>query len=118
MVIALLTLNLILVIVAQFLLKAGMNSVGGFGTMPMVEFFVGAATSIKVISGVSLYALSAISWLVLLSKAELSMVYPMISISYVFVLAISALFLGEQVGPLRIIGTLLIILGVVLIYKS
>lgn len=118
MIVALLTLNLILVVVAQFLLKAGMNNVGGFGTMPMLSFFLAAATSVKVIAGVALYALSAISWLILLSKAELSMVYPMISISYVFVLAISALFLGEQVGPLRIIGTLLIILGVVLIYKN
>ncbi|MBM4401627.1 MAG: EamA family transporter [Candidatus Cloacimonetes bacterium] len=118
MVVALLTLNLILVVAAQFLLKAGMNSVGGFGTMPIIEFFVSAATSLRVISGVALYALSAVSWLVLLSKTELSMVYPMISISYIFVLIISALFLGEQVGFLRIVGTLLIILGVILIYKS
>ena len=118
MVIGLISLNLILVITAQFLLKAGMNSVGGFGTMPAADFFLAAVTSIKVVSGIALYGLSAISWIVLLSKAELSMVYPMISISYIFVLAISALFLGEQVTPLRIFGSLLIILGVVFIYKS
>lgn len=50
-----------------------------------------------VLLGILLYALSVFSWLVLISRVRLSVVYPMISISYVLVMVLSVVLLGESV---------------------
>ena len=68
-----------------------------------------------VLLGFALYAVSAVSWLVILSRVELSFAYPMLSIGYVAIVLLSRLIFKERVGWMRITGTLLIGVGVYLI---
>lgn len=69
-----------------------------------------------VLAGLGLYSLSVFTWLLLLSKVRLSVAYPMISISYVFVVALSAIILHEHVNwPVAVGGLLLISGGVTFI---
>ncbi|MGM9992773.1 MAG: hypothetical protein ACI376_08035 [Candidatus Bruticola sp.] len=68
--------------------------------------------------GMVAYALSAVCWLTILSKVDLSFAYPMISIGYVAILLMGWLIFGEYVSWLRWLGVLLISLGIVAVYSE
>lgn len=67
------------------------------------------------LAGVALYGLATVLWIFLLSKYELSYIYPMIAFAYVFGVIFSVLILKENVSPLRISGILLVVAGVAVI---
>ena len=51
-----------------------------------------------VLGGLMIYVASTFTWLLLISRVRLSVVYPMISISYVIVMFLSVLILHEPVA--------------------
>ena len=57
------------------------------------------------------YAVSAILWIMVLSRVPLSYAYPLLALNYVLVVAISAWFLGEAVPAQRWVGVGVIMLG-------
>ncbi|MEJ5329229.1 MAG: EamA family transporter [Desulfobaccales bacterium] len=61
---------------------------------------------------------SLLLWLIILSRAELSAVYPMLALSYALTAMAARLLLGEQLSSLRVLGITLICLGVFLIARS
>jgi drug/metabolite transporter (DMT)-like permease len=68
--------------------------------------------------GLALFSISVVLWLGVLAKVQVSAAYPMASMGYVFVAIIGALWLGETLSPLRILGLLFICLGVFIISRS
>jgi len=114
----LLGINIILGVAGQFLMKSGVNRVGGLEELGLVKFLTTAFLSPLVFFGLALYGVSAVLWVILLSKFDLSVAYPALSIGYVLVLLISVLFLGEQVSMIRFAGTLLIMAGIVFLFRS
>jgi multidrug transporter EmrE-like cation transporter len=69
-------------------------------------------------AGMVCYATSVCVWLAALSKAPVSTAYPMLSLGYVVVAAVSVLWLGESMGPAKVLGIALICAGVVLVSRS
>jgi drug/metabolite transporter (DMT)-like permease len=57
-------------------------------------------------------------WLVILSRVELSYAYPMLSLSYVFIVLASWLIFNEHLSLLRLMGVLFISLGVMMVGRS
>jgi len=105
---------------AQLLLKAGTNAVGAFDYSSNNILPVGMklATEPHIISGLGCYVISVVVWILALSRVEVSIAYPLLSIGYV-VNAIAAWYLfGEAVTPLRLTGIGVIILGVYLVARS
>lgn len=100
---------------AQIILKIGMTQYGqiGFGTGMILAVF-----HPLVFIGLTLYFISAMFWIIALSKTDVSYAYPFASLGYVIVALISWLFLNEQIKTLRIIGIAVIILGVYIVGKS
>ncbi|MCA9971593.1 MAG: hypothetical protein KC425_15320 [Anaerolineales bacterium] len=68
--------------------------------------------------GLVMYGLSAVSWLWVLARAQLSYAYPILSLSYPIVVGLSAVFFGETISLLRWIGVGFIILGVSLLART
>ncbi|AOY96468.1 4-amino-4-deoxy-L-arabinose transferase [Cupriavidus sp. USMAA2-4] len=105
---------------AQLLLKAGVNAVGAI-TLDRATLFATALrvlTQWPVLAGLTLYVVSVGVWIVGLSRVDVSIAYPMLSLGYV-VNALAAWWLfGEMIGPLRVAGILLILAGVFLIARS
>ena len=93
---------------------AGTSSVRG-------AFFDSVADRVSdslVLGGLACYVVSVVLWIVALSRVEVSIAYPMLSIGYV-VNAIAAYYLlGEQVTPLRFAGIGVIIVGVFIVARS
>ena len=72
-------------------------------------------TNWQIILGMCLYGLSAILFIVALKYGKLSILYPIIATSYIWVTVISKYILKEQINYFNWIGVLLIICGVFMI---
>jgi multidrug transporter EmrE-like cation transporter len=106
---------------AQLLLKAGARSVGHFSFSPLGELWnagLKLATSLPIIGGLSCYVISVVVWIMALSRVEVSVAYPMLSIGYVVNAGLAWWLFGEAVSPMRLAGIGVIIVGVYLVAKS
>lgn len=105
---------------AQLLLKAGARTIGHF------EFSAGNAWPIglklagnpHIIGGLSCYVISVVVWIMALSRVEVSIAYPMLSIGYVVNAGLAWWLFGEAVTPMRLLGIAIIMIGVFLVAKS
>lgn len=77
----------------------------------MVATLIPALTDPLVVAGLVAYAVSSVLWLLVLSRVNVSVAYPLAATSYVVVVAAGAVA-GEHVSGLRWLGVLLIVLGV------
>lgn len=104
----LLMASVVLAGLAQILLKHGMtraaDRAGHAWLRPLQEPLV--------LTGMSAQILLTCIWLVVLSHIDVSLAFPVLSLSYVAVVAYSALFMGDAVGLRRWCGVLLIVIGV------
>ena len=106
---------------SQMVMKMGMSS-------PQIQaalangFKLGTAwdvaTNLYVFLGLSMYVMGAGLWLLVLSKVDVSMAYPFVGIGFIMTMLLGWFFLQESVGLVRLSGTLLIAVGVVLISRS
>lgn len=116
--IALIALGVLVALGGQFCLKAGMNEVGRISSeiinQPFATLFK-MLSNLRVLFGLFLYFVSAIIWMVVLSRVDLSFAYPIIGINFIMVLLVSRFALGEQVGVIRWIGAVVIFIGVSLV---
>jgi multidrug transporter EmrE-like cation transporter len=76
------------------------------------------ATNVNVVVGLGIYALSLVFWLTALSRVDLSYAYPFASLSYAVMLVASWKLFGENLSFPRLLGTLLIIIGVLVISRT
>jgi len=105
---------------AQLFLKGGTNSIGqiSFGNGNYLQILMRVAFEPYIIAGLACYVFSVAIWIVALSKVEVSVAYPMLSIGYV-VNAIAAWYLfGEMISVQKLVSLLLIIAGVILMARS
>jgi multidrug transporter EmrE-like cation transporter len=119
--------SVVLGVAGQISLKHGVGMASGGGTSEIVHSlgvrsvvnFLQTAISNKfVVLGFLCYLISAASWLVILSRVELSYAYPLISIGYILVMILSKYLFNESVTAFRIAGTLLVCSGVFLLLRS
>ena len=117
---ALILTGVLLNAAAQLLLKAGANRVGPVEIQ--LHALTGAARdlafSAPIVAGIACYAVSVMVWVIALTRVEVSLAYPMLSIGYVVNAIAAWMLFGEQLTPLRMIGILVIILGVYLLAAS
>ncbi len=105
---------------AQITLKAGMSgervqtalSRGGF------EMALAIATNAYVIGGLLLYALGAVLWLFVLARLDVSFAYPFVGIGFLLTMLFGVLLLGEPLNLNRILGTILVAVGIVFVSRS
>jgi multidrug transporter EmrE-like cation transporter len=70
----------------------------------------------RVMAGIGLFALNVLAYAFALSKIRLSVAYPvMTSLGLVIVMLLSYLLMGERITPLQLLGTSMILAGVLLV---
>lgn len=111
-------ISVLMAVVGQLLMKQGMNTVGRIGAGNILGKLSQTAFNPWVLGGLTLYALSAVLWIIVLSRRDLSYVYPLVALGYFFVLFFSAVFFKEQVSLLRWVGVGVICLGIILVTRS
>lgn len=89
----------------QILIKMGANKLSHAGPLAML-------TNVPLLAGYSLYGLMTVMFIFALRDEELSVVYPIISLSYVWVTGLSVLIFRETLNVTRALGVLIIVAGV------
>ena len=99
---------------AQLFLRAAMRA--GIPALSS-PFATALAVGLRpgVIVGLICYALSLLTWMYVLSKTEVSFAYPFLGVGFVVVTVTACLFLGEDFTVRKILGTLIIAAGVVVL---
>ena len=103
------------------LLKKGISEVGEIKEIrpaEIVRIIKLGVTRPSVLLGVFFEALFFASLLILMSKADISLLWPLTGLSFVMATFAAIIFLGEKVTPLRWAGVVLIMLGAALISYS
>ena len=104
----------------QILLKKGMTTLGPL-TLAWNDLFANLwriITNPFVFTGLGIYVVSVVFWLFALSRVDLSFAYPFASLSYVVMLIASWQLFNENITPVRLLGSIVVGLGVFLISQS
>jgi len=104
---------------AQLLLKAGTNAVGHFEFTAANIVPVGTRLALEphILGGLACYVVSVVVWILGLSRVEVSIAYPMLSIGYI-VNALAAWYLfGESLTAQKLVGIGFIVVGVFLVSR-
>ena len=106
---------------AQIFLKAGTNALGGAIHVNAQNWFstgVKVFTQLPILAGLVCYGVSLIVWIIGLSRTDVTVAYPMLSLGYVIGAFGAWMFLGEVISPQRMLAIGVIMLGVVLLARS
>jgi len=96
---------------AQILMKTGANHMSQTGLLAM-------ATNLPLMAGYCLYGLSTLLLVVALKDGELSLLYPVIALTYVWVTVLSFLVFHDSINPWKLLGIVLIVSGVGVLGKG
>ena len=120
MLIGLILMSVALAATAQLTLKHGMNQVTeASGTATLSGGSVRAiVTNVSVVGGLLIFGLSAVVWLMVLSRASLSFAYPFASLTYVLILLADKFVLHEEIPVLRWAGVFAIMTGIIMVAQT
>ena len=101
-------------------MKAGSSSLTSlsFSLANLPQIFLAIIKSPLMVGALSLYGLSAVIWIMALSKLDLSQAYPMTSIGYILTAIIGVFAFGEVMTVLRLVGLGLILAGVLILARG
>ena len=103
---------------AQLFIRKGMLMVGNVGVSNVLQSIVPMITNIYLWLAMLCYSISIFLWMAVLSKVETSYAIPFQSLGFVVVAVAGYFLFKENITLLRIIGILVICIGVYLISRS
>ncbi len=101
---------------AQVLLKFGASGLNPHPTP--VDTVIRIFTSPALFTGYALYGVSTILLVLALRHGELSLLYPVLALTFVWVTILSVVIFHEPMNPLKIGGILVIMSGVAILGKG
>lgn len=107
--------------IAQILFKFGANEFSGLRLEALLAdpmFVVGVLLEPALFGGYCLYAVSTVLLTLALRDGELSVLYPVISLTYVWVTFLSILIFRETLNPFKLLGIAVICLGVAILGRN
>ncbi len=116
MILVLIFISVLLGATGQVLLKMGALRLGGVADLGLLLWRI--LTNPHILAGFALYGVASVLWIVVLSRAPLSLAYPLLSLGYVLVLLASAYVFGETIPAVRVAGIAAILVGLVLVGSS
>ena len=113
-------ISVFLAVVGQLLLKMGMLRVGKFSLniSTLVHQYIRILLNPFIIAGIAGFFISMLIWLYVLSRMELSFAYPFVALNYVLILFGSYFLFRETITLHKIIGVVVIIIGVYLVARG
>lgn len=103
-------------VIGQFLIKRGTAELGE--NPSLLETAIGMIMIPSIFFGYAMYGLFTIVMIWALRRGELSMLYPMMALSYVWVMIVSILWLREPVNAAEILGVAVIVSGVAVLGRG
>ncbi|GAV23502.1 EamA family transporter [Carboxydothermus pertinax] len=105
----------LMIATGQIFWKLGMKAIPfSFSLNTLIKFFLNG----YILLGIFLYFTETFIWFWLLSREPVAKIYPLLSLSYVFVVFMARVFLKEKIAFTQEVGILFVIIGVSLIVKK
>jgi drug/metabolite transporter (DMT)-like permease len=117
---ACIALTLLFTVYGQLVLKW---QIGGAGPLPAgglekLAFLFKQFLNPWIVSGfVSAFAAS-LAWMAAMTRLELGYAYPFMSLAFILVMLFSVAFLGEDINLAKVLGTLMVVAGLVVIARA
>lgn len=107
-------LTVILTVYGQIAIKWAVNNAGALpaSNTERISYIVGLLLNGWVISGLFSAFLASIAWMLAMSKLPLSHAYPFVGSSFILVIFLSYLVFSEPISMLKIVGVMLIFIGI------
>ena len=83
-----------------------------------MKFLKGVVTARSTWIGVFFILGGLATWLTVLAQANLTIAFPVDSIQYIVTLIAAHIFLGEKINRLKVVGTFLVVCGIILVAMS
>jgi multidrug transporter EmrE-like cation transporter len=96
---------------AQLLLKTGANQLVHPDPLAIV-------TNVTLLAGLSLYGVCTLLLVLALRDGELSLLYPVIALTYVWVTLLSLVVFHDRVSPIKLAGIAIIVAGVAVLGRG
>jgi multidrug transporter EmrE-like cation transporter len=105
--------------VAQLALKASVNDMGAISVSfnTAIPVFTRLAIEPWLWVGLICYGISVIVWILALSRVDVSIAYPMLSIGYIVNAVAAWSLFGEVMNTQRVLGIGIIIVGVIVLTR-
>lgn len=118
--ILLIVLEVICNVAAQMTMKIGMTRIGtfNFNGSNIIPIGMQVLLSPWIMGGILIYVLSLAIWLMILSRVEVSIAYPLTSLGYVLNVVLAYIVLSEPLTLGRVLGVMVILVGVTLVARS
>ena len=106
--------TLFLTVYGQIVIKWRVIEAGAFPstTQERLQFILQLLINPWVLSSFVAAFMAALSWMVAMTKLDLSHAYPFMSLAFVLVLFLSSIFFNESITVLKLIGVLIVIVGI------
>lgn len=111
----LLLMSVISSVAGQFFLKAGANKLGRVSVDNAVNHILSIIIVPELLLGLISYGVGAIAYILLLTRVELSIAGPSVSLVYVFSVLLGYFLFKETIPFTRLFGLSLIVCGVILV---
>ena len=105
-----------LTVYGQMVLKWRLNLLGSPppGVGSMLVFVLRSLTDVWILSTYVAALVASFTWMAALTRFELSLAYPFMSLAFVCVLVLGILFFGESLTFTKVAGTLLVVAGLII----
>ena len=114
-----LVLSIIANCISLILLKRGLLAQNNFSeSLIKLSAWLNLILNPNIIMGVVFFAISFITWMIALSKIELSLAYPTVSITYIIIALASWYFFNEHISVYRWLGIGIIMFGIIVMYQK
>jgi multidrug transporter EmrE-like cation transporter len=105
--------------IGQLLIKWQLGRSGPLPSepVPMLFFLFRQLFSVPVILGFAAAFVAALSWMAALTKFQLNLIYPFMSLCFPLTMVLSVYFLGEELSWPKIVGVVVILIGLFILSR-
>jgi multidrug transporter EmrE-like cation transporter len=104
--------------IAQIALKAGADKIGYIDANSNIISSLKLAINFPIFIGLFCYAISVGVWVIALSRVQVSIAYPILSLGYIVVSILAYFYFDEPLSIHKFISMFVIIFGVYLLSRS
>jgi drug/metabolite transporter (DMT)-like permease len=112
---SLLLMSVLISVAGQFFLKMGAIKLGKVDTANAVNLILNMITIPELLLGLTCYGIGAIAYILLLTRVNLSVAAPAVSVGYIFSVFLGYFVLKEPISLTRVFGLGFIVTGVILV---
>jgi drug/metabolite transporter (DMT)-like permease len=105
---------------SQLIMRWQVESAGPLptGSYEKLAYILALLMNPWVISSVAATFMAGVSWMLAMTKFEISYAYPFVSLNYILVLAAGFIFFQESITASKLVGSALVIIGIIFIAKG